>query len=131
MEAPRGAVTSTRAAIIEGQQVTVVERKPMLPRKLDDLLAAMIVTRAYRVRLRGFRRDCDVLREHPFVPLREGRFMGTEILVAICPYCEAVCVRDVGFDVIERGIVARGGPQRRDEIIGWYSGKRPAGREYK
>jgi hypothetical protein len=127
-----------RLVTIEGVQTLVVERVPPIQPRLDALLSSMVVTRAGTVRPRGARRECEVDRDHPFAMLREGRHVGLDgvvrdLRVLMCPYCGAVQVRDVSFDTAIAGepVPRSGPPKRRDYVIGWYTGKRRAGREYR
>jgi hypothetical protein len=125
-----------RLATIEGQQTLIVPRTPPLQQKLDQLLSAMFhVTYRANVQPRGARSACTVARQHPFQAIREGRHWGLDgtlrdLRVEMCPFCGAVCVRDVSPDTLPGARPARGGPRRRNLILGWYSGKRPRGREY-
>lgn len=138
MVAPRGMVERERVQTIEGQRVLVVDRKPPLPRKFPDLLHAMFVSQRWdRPHGSGPSSLCDT-REHRMRNLVAGRHVGLDgvvrdLVVQMCADCEAVCVRDVSLDVAvdgERVPQGHGGPRRRNEILGWYSGKRRAGREY-
>lgn len=126
----------SRIATIEGQQVVVVERTPPLPRRLDALMALMY---ALTVRVdfapAGARRECEVLREHRLQVIRQGLAMCTdrqlrELRVEMCRDCGAACVRDITYDRMPGLTVGRRGPFRRNHILGWYSGKRRAGREF-
>ena len=137
MVAPRGIASRSRVETIEGRKVHVVERRPPLPQKLDLLLSSMTGVRKYPVTIGQTLRSCEQLRHHRFVTFREGRHVGLdgvvrELRLQICQYCEAVCVRDTSLDVAIGGerLVTRTAPRRRDLILGWYSGKRRASREY-
>lgn len=128
---------TARRAIIEGQQTLVVERKPPLPAKLDQLLAAMFgVTVRNDVRPTGASVACEAWRTHRFSVLREGRHLGPDrvlrdLRVQMCADCGAVCVRDISYDRLGGLSVGRGGPARRDLVLGWYSGTRRAARTYR
>lgn len=124
-----------RIATIEGQRTTVVERQPPLPPKLDQLIGSLFaVTTSVDITPSGASAMCEQ-RSHPFTTIREGRHFGSDrvlrdLLIQMCPYCGAVCVRDVSFDRLGGLPTGRGGPARRDLILGWYSGKRRDGRSY-
>lgn len=124
-------------AIIEGQPTLVVERTPPLPRRLDELMASMFgLIVKVDIALAGARRECEVLREHRMTVIRQGRAVCTDrvmrdLRIEMCQDCGAACVRDITYDRLAGLPVGRRGPLRRDHVIGWYSGKRRAGREYK
>lgn len=126
-----------RYTTIEGVRVRVVERTPPIPRTLDLLLGAMFgVTVREDIRPLGARPACDVARTHRFGVLREGRHLGTDrvlrdLRVEMCRDCGAACVRDISYDRMAGLPVGRRGPNRRDLVLGWYSGARRAGREYR
>lgn len=131
-------VAEPRLTTIEGRQTLVVERRPPLQPRLDALLSAMFITSRSDVRPTGARIACEVEREHPFVMLAEGRHVGTDgvvrdLRVLMCPFCGAAQVRDQSFDTSIAGepVPRNRPPQRRDHVIGWYTGKRRSGREYK
>ena len=129
-------MTSTPQTI-EGQQTLVVERKPPLPAKLDQLLAAMFgVTVRNDVRPTGASTACETWRTHRFSVLREGRHLGPDRVIRdlrlqMCADCGAVCVRDISFDRISGLPTGRRGPARRDLVLGWYSGARRGQRQYR
>ena len=129
-------MTSTPQTI-EGQQTLVVERKPPLPAKLDQLLAAMFgVTVRNDVRPTGASTACETWRTHRFSVLREGRHFGPDRVIRdlrlqMCADCGAVCVRDISFDRISGLPTGRRGPARRDLVLGWYSGARRGQRQYR
>jgi hypothetical protein len=129
-------VTEPRLELIEGQRTLVVERRPPLQPKLDGLLSALFHIRAAKdIRPSGTRAACEIERDHRFDLLREGRHVGLDgvvrdLRVRMCLDCGATEVRDVSYDRLPGLPTASGGPARRDEVIGWYSGKRRAGREY-
>ncbi len=130
-----------RVETIEGQRTLVEERTPPLPPRLDALLASMFALTVRRdLTLTGTRQSCEVLREHPFVVIREGRALCTDrvlrdLRVEMCPHCGAVCVRDISYDRFEGSLAGlshgRRGPARRNAILGWYSGARRNSREYR
>lgn len=56
---------------------------------------------------------------------KDGR---VQLTLSMCGYCGAVEVRDTSFHVpagLRAGSLA---PRRRSDVLGWYSGSRPAGR---
>lgn len=121
---------------IEGQKTLVVERRPPLQPKLDGLLGALThVTARVDITPGGTSVACE-LRDHRFRLFREGRHVGLDGVVRdlrlqMCADCGAVCVRDISFDRLPGLPTGRGGPRRRDDVLGWYSGKRRAAREYR
>lgn len=126
-----------RLAQIEGQQTLVVERRPPLQPKLDGLLGALFHVRVSKdIRPAGARASCEADREHRFDVLREGRHVGfdgvvRDLRVQMCIDCGAACVRDITHDRLP-GLPTGSQPaRRRDLVLGWYSGKRRAGREFK
>lgn len=126
-----------RYTTIEGRRTAVVERTPPIPATLDRLLAAMFAfTVSEDIRPLGARPACEALRTHRFGVLREGRHHGIDrvlrdLRVEMCRDCGAVCVRDVSYDRLPGLTVGARGPRRKDMILGWYSGARRAGREYR
>jgi hypothetical protein len=125
-----------RLATIEGRRTTVVEREPPLPRKLDQLIGQLFaVSVSVDITPTGPAAACETLRSHRFTTIREGRHFGTDrvlrdLRLQMCADCGAVCVRDVSYDRLGGLPVGRGGPRRRDLILGWYSGARRGGRQY-
>lgn len=130
-------MTVARQSTIEGQPVLIVENQPPLPRRLDELLAAMFaVSQRASILPSGARRECEQLRSHPFRVLRVGRYLGPDrvlrdLRVEMCPFCGATCVRDITYDRISGLPTGRRGAKRRDQILGWYSGARRNRREYR
>jgi hypothetical protein len=130
------AVTAARTEIIEGQQTLVVERKPPLQPKLDRLLGALTLVRDYGMTPpTGTRPSCE-MRQHRFLNFRDGRHVGLDGIVRdlrlqMCADCGAVCVRDISIDRLPGLTPGRGGPRRRDHVLGWYSGARRNRREYR
>lgn len=128
-----------RLAIIEGQETLVIERRPPLQPSLDRLLGALYHVRVARdIRPAGARVACERDRDHRFEVLREGRHVGLDgvvrdLRIQMCLDCGAACARDISFDLAIGGEpVPRGGApaKRRDVVLGWYTGRRRAGREY-
>lgn len=129
---------------IEGRKTVVAPTGSGLPGKLDELLSQMAAFRfTYRadIALAGARPACTVWREHRLVRFREGRWFARDgirrgqvldLSLRMCADCGAVQVRDVSYDLLGgQARPASGPPKRRDHVLDWYSGKRPAGREYK
>lgn len=125
------------ATVMEGVPVLVLERKPPLQPSLDRLLAALAsVTVREDIRPAGASIRCERDRTHRFGVLREGRHVGLDgvvrdLRIQMCRDCGAACVRDISYDRLDGLPVGRRGPRRRDLVLGWYSGKRRAGREYR
>jgi hypothetical protein len=129
--------------VIEGQRTQVAPNVSGLPAKMPDLLAQLThVTFRDDFTLAGARSACDVLREHRFRRFREGRWFARaglrrgevlDLRLAMCQDCGAVRVTDVSYDVSfdgERIPLGRRGPNRRNHILGWYSGARPNQRTF-
>lgn len=115
--------------VADGVVAQVIERKSPLPRKLEPLLSGLRVTRSYPVRLLGTRLACRDA-EHEFAPWRDGIYAGLELRLALCPFCGVVEVRDVSLDLLPGVRAGRLAPRRRNDVMGWYSGRREAGRTY-
>lgn len=130
-------MTESRIATIEGQRTLVVERTPPLQPKLDALLGALVaVTYRADIRPSGASVRCEVEREHRFLRFREGRHVGLDAVVRdldlrMCGDCGAVAVHDVSYDRLPGLPTGGQALQRRDHIIGWYSGARRNRREYR
>lgn len=128
--------TSTRLSTIEGQRTLVVERTPPLPPKLDTLLSQLFGVSAWNeIRPTGAAVQCETWRTHRWGALAEGRHLGSDhvlrdLRVQMCLDCGAVCVRDVSIDRLPGLAPGLGGFARRDLVLGWYSGKRRAGRQH-
>ena len=129
-------MTAPRSEVIEGQRTLVVESRPPLPRKMPDLLSAMTgVTYRADFALGGARAACE-MRLHRFQRFREGRHVGhdgivRDLALQMCADCGAVCVRDQSIDRLPGLPTGRRGAARKDHVIGWYSGARRNGREYR
>jgi nitroreductase len=108
--------------------VTRRERSP-LPSKLEPLLLGLRVTRQFPAQLFGARRACTDA-EHQFEPWRLGVYAGRELRLSLCPFCGVVEVRDVSLDLLPGVSAGRLGPRRRNDVLGWYSGRREGGRTY-
>lgn len=131
------AVTAARREIIEGQPTLVVERRPPLPQSLPVLLGALShVTAREDIVPGGTSVRCEQQRSHRFGVLRQGRHVGLDgvvrdLRIEMCRDCGAACVRDISYDRLAGLPVGRRGPARRDQVLGWYSGSRRRGREYR
>jgi hypothetical protein len=115
----------------------------LLHRRLDILLARLAVVKRWPVTILGTRRACTDL-EHDWTLWLRGFDKGADraliassrhgivdLLLSVCRYCRAVEVRDRSFDVLDPSLpMGRGGPRRRDDILGRYAGSRPGGRQY-
>ena len=123
-----------RVMVIEGRRVLVTDRTPPIPGTLDRLLAEMVVTLVADVRPMGARTACRSEQDHRLGVFREGRHVGRDGVVRslrllMCQDCQAVAVRDISRDRLAGLSISRL-PRRRDHVIGWYTGSRPAQRVY-
>lgn len=124
-----------RVAIIEGQRVLVMERRPPLPQNLASLLALMTITFRAPIRITGWRPECSA-QDHRLALWIDGRYLGPdgvrrELRLMQCADCEGVQVRDITLDRLPRLRAGGRGPARRDHILGWYSGARRGQRQYR
>lgn len=131
-----------RRVVIDGQVAIEMVRRPPLPQRLDQLLAAPGM-RVFPITIHGWRDACES-QVHRLMPIAEGRYRGPDLVVRdlrvlMCCDCEAVCVRDVSLDTLEaydptgRGFVrpTKRAPRRRDLVLAWYTGARRRQREYR
>lgn len=131
------AVGTPTRQMIEGRSTLVVNRRPPLQPSLDRLLSAIyMVTAREDIRPSGAAVQCEQLREHRFGLLRAGTHVGLDGLVRdlrvlMCRDCGACQVRDVSVDRLEGLPTGRQKPNRRDLVLGWYSGARRNQRQYK
>jgi hypothetical protein len=51
-----------------------------------------------------------------------------ELMLTMCAYCGTVEVRDVSYHAMPGLVPGALEHRRRSDVLGWYSGKRPAGR---
>jgi hypothetical protein len=114
--------------IADGVIAQVVERS-VLPPRLDALLAALRGARSVPVLVLGTRRACTD-ESHAYAAWVTGVYGPRELQLSRCTFCGAVEVRDVSYDILPGLKAGRGGPRRRDDVLGWYSGSRPLGRTY-
>ena len=127
----------TNFQTISGRRVEVVVRTPPIQPNLEHLRRAMRVTFEVPMpAMGGATQSCVVLREHRLTRFLEGRHVGLDgvirdLRLLVCRDCHAVCVRDVSADTLDRLPVGGAGPKRRDLILGWYTGARPAQREFR
>ncbi len=132
-------VAEPRLETIEGRQTLIVVNRPKLQPKLVGLLSALSHVRVARdIRPSGMAAQCERDREHRFETLREGRHVGLDgvvrdLRILMCLDCGAAQVRDISYDTTVAGepVPRSGRPKRRDLVIGWYTGRRAAGREYR
>jgi hypothetical protein len=115
--------------IAEGITALVQERPTVLPASLEGLLAGMQVVERLAVRVLGFSRACADT-DHRLVRWVTGRYAARDLRLRMCADCGVVEVRDLSFDRLPG--LSTGGrmPLRRDDLIGWYSGRRVAARMY-
>lgn len=119
----------TLVTIADGVRAVRLEQVSPLPPSLDQLLVRLAVTDRQPFVAHGTRRDCTD-EQHDFRPWLAGVFAGLELRLWRCPFCTTVEVRDVSLDLLTGLTPGRGGPRRRNEVLGWYSGVRPAGRTF-
>lgn len=151
-QAPDGPVFTT---VADGVRAQVV-RRTVLPPHLDSgshesrraacpcrpLLPQLATLRAYPVAPRGTREAC-TQEEHDLRPLRMATWPQApaalaaqalrgrvELLLTMCAYCGAVEVRDVSYHAMPGLVPGALEHRRRSDVLGWYSGKRPAGRVF-
>jgi hypothetical protein len=115
--------------VADGLYAEVLDRTSPLPRRLQPLLNGLTVMRRWKVVVAGTRRACTDA-EHALQPWLRGVYRQLELRLAMCSFCGVVEVRDISLDLLPDLVVGRGGPRRRDELLGWYSGRRPGGRTY-
>lgn len=124
-----------RVTVIEGRRVLIVERRPPLQPTLEALRRVMVVRWETRLSRAGARGAC-LAERHRLVRFLEGRHAGLDgevrdLRLFICADCEAVQVRDVSLDRLERLPTGSRPLLRRNHVLGWYSGARPGQREYR
>lgn len=141
--------------VADGQRAQVVRRR-VLPPHLDSrahegrraacpcrpLLEQIETLSSWPVVPRGTREAC-TQEEHDLQPLRlaiwptapaalaaQAQGGRVALTITMCAYCGAIEVRDVSYHVLEGQRAGSLAPRRRSDVLGWYSGKRPAGRVY-
>lgn len=119
----------TAVTIADGVRAVRVEAPSPLPASLDQLLARLLVTDKQPLVDVGTRRECTD-EQHDYRPWLAGVYAGLELRLWRCSFCGTVEVRDMSLDLLPGIAAGRGGPRRRNEVLGWYSGARPAGRTY-
>lgn len=112
----------------DGEYAEVSERR-VLPATLDLLLLALRVTASYPFRRLGTIAECTAA-DHIFAPWLDARWGAYDLRLNRCPFCGTVEVRDVSLDFIPGLSHGRLDLRRRSKVLGWYSGRRPAGRTY-
>jgi hypothetical protein len=117
------------ATIADGVRALVIEPEPFLPRSLDALLDRLSVLERRPYFERGTRRDCTD-ESHEWALWLTGIYRGLELHLSRCGFCGACEVRDKSIDQIRDIASGRLAPRRRSNLLGWYAGKRPAGRTY-
>lgn len=126
----------------DGQYAQVVERRLIPPHVSSGshqgraascpcrpLIESMTAVRFFPFAALGTRLDCRD--QHDYRPWVTGVFGTRELELARCRFCEAVEVRDVSLDILPGISAGRGGPRRRSDVLGWYSGSRAAARTYR
>lgn len=114
---------------IEGRPVQLVTRQTGLPPRLDALLAGLRTVDRRQVIVTGWSRDCGE-DNHRFALWLHGFYGPRELNVSICLSCETAEVRDISLDLLTGLRTGLRGPLRRNDLLGWYTGKRRAGRIY-
>jgi hypothetical protein len=150
-----GAAPAVFATVADGVRAQVVTRV-LLPPHLSSsahegrsagcpckpLLEGLEPGESWPVVPRGTREAC-TQEEHDLQPLRVAHWRlapralrdqalnGHVMLVlTMCAFCGAVEVRDTSFHAPAGMGLGTLAPRRRSDVLGWYSGARPAGRVY-
>ena len=97
----------------------------VLPAHLDALLRLISGGLVYSVPVRGASADC-TRETHDMRLWVTGTYSGRSLRLNKCADCQAVEVRDVSLDLNIGGSVLDRRPLNR--LLGWYTGRRPAGR---
>jgi len=120
-----------RFITIEGRKAQVVEKPTILPPQLTSLLEVFEVIAVHPIpRLGGFARSCADM-DHELQLWATGFTYGHDLRLSKCIHCGSIEVRDVSLDGL-LGLPTGGQPlRRRDQVLGWYSGRRRAAREYR
>lgn len=122
-------MAEARVTMIEGRPVQIVPRTTGLPATFDLLLEGLQVVARKQVVIRGWRRECDE-QDHEFAPWLLGFYGGRQLTIGTCVFCETAEVRDISIDRLAGVSAGRLAPRRRNDLLGWYTGKRQAGRIY-
>lgn len=115
--------------VADGVKARRFTRVSPLPPSLDTLLARLAHVQTRTVALHSTRRACTD-GEHERVPWITGVYAGLHLRLDVCPWCHGVEVRDISYDMRPGLQPGRRGPARRSDVLGWYSGRRPAGRTF-
>jgi hypothetical protein len=142
--------------VADGVRAQVVTRANILPAHLTTsahegrqascqcwpLMEQLMARQVWRVAPAGTREAC-TQDEHDLRPLRacvwpeapqalaaQAWHGIVEILLTMCAYCGAVEVRDTSYHQLAGVRSGSLATRRRSDILGWYAGKRPAGRVY-
>jgi hypothetical protein len=97
----------------------------LLPPKLDALLSQMRVIERHAIVSRGTAASC-LQDEHRLAHWLTGLWRGHALRLLMCVDCESVEVRDVTRSVLPT--VGQPTLNRPNDLWGWYSGARAAGR---
>lgn len=119
---------ATFVTIADGLSAQVIQRRSPLPQRLDLLLSEIVVYRRFPAAIMGTRQACTDA-THEFAAWLWGTYAGLELKLSLCAFCGVIEVRDISLDILP-GAMGHGSPRRRSDVIGWYTGKRPAGRTY-
>lgn len=98
----------------------------ILPSNLDALLRLISSGLVYPVPVRGATTACTADWHHEWRLWITGTYSGRSLRLNKCANCEAVEVRDVSLDAVIGLSRLKARPLNR--LLGWYSGRRPAGR---
>ena len=101
---------------------------PILPSNLDALLRLISSGLVYPVPVRGAAADCIARETHDMQLWITGTYSERDLRLNKCADCESVEVRDVSLDIAIGNARLPRRPLNR--LLGWYTGRRPAGRTY-
>lgn len=133
----------------DGQRARFQPAPSVLPPSLGMFLRLMVARQRWQLPALGYRPDCGE-GHHRLAKWLQGVYGTREVLVSRCLDCETVEVRDVSLDRGQsfvddtstslvrpphvEAVVSRlpigAALRRRNLLLGWYSGKRAAGRVY-
>ena len=100
----------------------------ILPANLDALLRLIRSGLVYPVPVRGATSACTDDLNHDLQLWITGTYSGRSLRLLKCADCESVEVRDVSLDAVIGS--ARLAPRPLNRLLGWYTGRRRAGRTY-